>query len=869
MADVLPTLSAALADRYRLDRELGQGGMATVYLAHDHKLGRAVALKVLRPELAAALGGERFLREIEIAAKLAHPHILALHDCGEAAGLLYYTMPFVEGESLRDRLSRERQLPLDEALRIAREVADALSYAHALGLVHRDIKPENILFQAGHAVVSDFGIARAVSAAGGARLTETGLAVGTPAYMSPEQAAGSQAVDGRSDLYSLGCVLYEMLSGETPYTGPTPQAILAKKLSEPLPRISVVREAVGPGVEAVLAKALARTPADRWPTAAEFGSALAHGETPGAAWPAAPQALWWRPRRVAWAALAAAVVVAAALAVASGLRPDGPPRTAIAVLPLQNLSAEGPHAYFAFGLHDELLTQLAKVAALSVRPRTSVLRYSGTTKPMREIGVELAVGSIVEGTVQVVGNRLHVNVHLIDPVTEAQVWAEHFDRTLDDAFAVQTEIAQGIVQAVGARLSQAEQGAVGEPSTRNAEAYRLFLQGREYQSRPGYRRQNYEIAQRLFEQAIALDSAFALAHASLVGVHGAMIDFRFDTRPERVQRMRQDAEAARRLGPDLPLTHYALSAVHRIDGDYRASLREAVLYATALPGSANAWAGVGSAHYRVGEWSEALSGWRRAAELSPGDARFHLEVGNVLWLLHRYEEAVQAYDRALVLAPDMAVARLIRGLAYVLWQGRLDVLRAELDRGTEDYGPEGSGVHWRARMALWARDTDAVLALLPAPWRLTFVSQRFHEPALLYVAWAQRLRRDSVAARDAFRGALGQLDSALRTQPDAWQIHAARGLALAGLGRVSDARQEADWLSLSERSVGALYWAELGEARGLILAQAGLRDEALAELERQLGRPSNLSGPMLRVDPRWDPIRQDPRFQALLRRYRG
>ena len=279
MTDALGRLTAALADRYAIERELGQGGMATVYLARDHKLGRSVALKILRPELAAALGSERFLREIEIAAKLAHPHILALHDCGEADGLLYYTMPFVEGESLRDRLSRERQLPLEDALRITREVADALGYAHALGLVHRDIKPENILFQAGHAVVSDFGIAKAIAVAGTARLTETGLAVGTPAYMSPEQAAGSQDLDGRSDLYSLGCVLYEMLAGDPPFYASTPQAVVAKKLSEPLPRISVVREAVPPGIEAALNKALARTPADRWVTASDFAAALAHPET--------------------------------------------------------------------------------------------------------------------------------------------------------------------------------------------------------------------------------------------------------------------------------------------------------------------------------------------------------------------------------------------------------------------------------------------------------------------------------------------------------------------------------------------------------------------------------------------------------------
>ena len=319
-------LAAALRDRYRLERELGQGGMATVYLAEDLKHHRKVAVKVLRPELAATLGPERFVREIETTAQLTHPHILPLLDSGQVGGpheltadggrltaeFLYYVMPYVEGESLRDRIDRERQLPLEDALQIAREVADALSYAHTRGVVHRDIKPENILLESGHAVVADFGIARAVSAAGGARLTETGLAVGTPAYMSPEQAAGSGSIDGRSDVYSLGCVLYEMLSGETPYTGPTPQAVLAKKLSEPLPRISVVREAVSPGMEAALAKALARTPADRWATAAEFGAALAHPELVVAAVTGTRpmRASRWAPRWMPWAVGFAALAAA-------------------------------------------------------------------------------------------------------------------------------------------------------------------------------------------------------------------------------------------------------------------------------------------------------------------------------------------------------------------------------------------------------------------------------------------------------------------------------------------------------------------------------------------------------------------------------
>jgi serine/threonine-protein kinase len=265
-------VAAALAGRYRIERELGAGGMAVVYLADDPRHGRPVAVKVMRSELAAALGPERFLREIRIAARLRHPNIVPLYDSGEADGLLYYVMPYIEGESLRDRLRRERQLPVDEALGIAREVADALAHAHEHELIHRDIKPENILLEGGHAVVADFGIARAVGSAATTQLTTaTGLAIGTPAYMSPEQALGDAAVDARSDVYALGCVLYEMLAGEPPYTGPTPQAIVARQLAEPVRSLRIVREAVPDQLERAVMRALARVPADRFPSATAPG----------------------------------------------------------------------------------------------------------------------------------------------------------------------------------------------------------------------------------------------------------------------------------------------------------------------------------------------------------------------------------------------------------------------------------------------------------------------------------------------------------------------------------------------------------------------------------------------------------------------
>jgi eukaryotic-like serine/threonine-protein kinase len=322
VSDPRVQLQAGLAECYVLERELGRGGMATVYLARDLKHKRPVALKVLGPDLSHSLGVERFQREIETAAGLQHPHILPLHDSGEAAGLLWYTMPYVEGESLRDRLTREPQLPLEQALRIAREVADALAYAHERGVVHRDVKPENILLSGGHALVADFGVAKALDQASGGHLTEAGMAVGTPQYMAPEQAGGGP-VDARADVYALGCVLFEMLAGEPPFTGRTPQAVIAKRILEPVPHVRTLRESVSEDVERALTRALAKVPADRFPTAAEFARALSDAAPTmavSAATAAAPQAVpaggtrRWGPRRAVALGLAALLALGAGAA---------------------------------------------------------------------------------------------------------------------------------------------------------------------------------------------------------------------------------------------------------------------------------------------------------------------------------------------------------------------------------------------------------------------------------------------------------------------------------------------------------------------------------------------------------------------------
>src|SRR6266487_4251221 len=430
VTDPFAALNAALPDNYVIDRELGRGGMALVYLARDTRHERFVALKTLRPEIAMALGRERFLREIKLAAGLQHPNILPVYDSGDAGGTLYYVMPFVEGESLRDRLDREPQLPVDDALQIAKEVAEALGYAHSHDVVHRDIKPENIMMSGGHAIVTDFGIARAVSAAGGDKLTQTGLAIGTPAYMPPEQASGSGLVDRRSDIYSLACVLYETLAGQPPFTGPTAQAIMARHSLDAVPRLKIVRDAIPDDLELVIERALEKVPADRYQTSGEFSKALTAAST------GRVSRITAQPRRRRWsrrssiiaAAVIALVVVAGRLVIVGGGR-GGPPATGaldsrrVAVLYFSDLSRDSSLGHVAAGLTEGLITELQKVHALSVVSANGVAPFRGKEDSLSpdSIARALRASTLVDGSVEPVGDRVRVNVRLVDGTSGADV----------------------------------------------------------------------------------------------------------------------------------------------------------------------------------------------------------------------------------------------------------------------------------------------------------------------------------------------------------------------------------------------------------------------------------------------------------------
>ena len=660
MPDLLERLKSALADRYAVESEIGRGGMATVFLAEDLKHHRKVAIKVLHPEIASSLGAERFLQEIEIVAGLDHPHILPLHDSGEADGLLYYVMPYVEGESLRDLLQRETQLPVDEAVRIASEVAGALGSAHRHGVVHRDIKPGNVLLSEGHARVADFGIARAVTSAGAEKMTATGLAVGTPAYMSPEQAAGEEA-DERTDIYALGCVLYEMLAGEPPLVGPTTQSTAAKRLTDRPTPLPALRDSVSLELDAVVEKSLRRSPADRFRTADEFGASLAAAVTASEGLP--QPAIHESGRRFLWrsAAIAAAVLIGLIAAwqflpwPATMDREEGPAvgrdmSRSIAVLPFDNISGREEDSYFVEGVHAEILTRLAKIGGIVPISRASVVGYREDPKPPVQVAEELGVAVVLEGSVQRTGDRIRFNVQLTDGTGQV-VWAERYDRELsaDNLFAIQSDIAQQVTRALGAELSPAELRRIDRVPTADLDAYDFWVRAFHQVNEQG----NDEAALALLDHAIEIDPAFAAAYSLKAVALSSLFWGTGRTEQELCDEAAEALEAARSISPGLFDLHVDAGWYHyRCHLDYERALASIEQALQIAPSSVEALEVYGNILRRAGRVRESIDAHLRAVELSPryGDLHWHLKSSYAL--LRMPGEAERHAERAIALVPS-------------------------------------------------------------------------------------------------------------------------------------------------------------------------------------------------------------------------
>lgn len=693
--DLVTKLRAVLRDFYELEKEVGSGGMAVVFRARDLKHDRDVALKVLKPGLASQVGRERFLREIRMAARLTHPHILPLHDSGDASGLLYYVMPYVDGPSLKDRMREKAPLPVDEAVDIARAVAAALDYAHRQGVVHRDIKPANVMMNQGVAVVTDFGIGKALSVAGrlGTQLTQEGMLIGTPSYMSPEQARESGAVDGRSDIYSLGLVLHEMLTGEQLFTGPTPISVLVSRATEPMPELRFPATATE-DVRGAVRTALAESPDDRFATGADFVTALIGG---------------------------------ARRAGSDSFTPPATPRlqNSIAVLPFSNMSGDPEKEYFSDGVSEEIINSLTKLPGLRVAARTSSFAFKGENVDIKDAGRRLGVATVLEGSVRQSGDRLRVTAQLINVADGYHLWSERWDREMEDVFAVQDEIAAAIADRLRVSLTTSP-AAPAKPCTTNLGAYQLYLKGRHLWNHRD--KASLQKSVEYFQLAIERDPEFAHAYSGLADAYLLLGSYRIIARDEAHAKAKAAAKKACELDDSSAEAHTSMGQVLRGERDWEGEEREYRRAIELNPNYATAHQWYATLLAALGRMDEAVREVRRAEELDPLSHAILVTAAIVLDFARDVDGALRQLKRALELEPDFTSAVAFSGWVYAE-RGMFDEAFQANDWMAERFGESGSVTAQRAAIHALKGERELARELLEG------AIEQVADPGLVGLAW--------------------------------------------------------------------------------------------------------------------------------------
>lgn len=787
MIDLREQVQKTLGDSYNIEQELGGGGMSRVFLAEDVHLKRKVVVKVLPPEMAAAVSIDRFRREIQLAATLQHPHIVPLHSAGEIEGLPYFTMPYVRGESLRQHLAKVGELPLSEAVRTLREVASALAYAHENGVVHRDIKPENVLISGGSAVVTDFGVAKALTDSGGpttSSLTSMGVALGTPAYMAPEQATADPHVDHRADIYALGILAYEMVTGSTPFPGRSPQQTLAAHVTEMPEDVSRRRKNLPPGLSSIIMRCLEKRAADRPQSAHDLMNQLDALTTPsGGMNPTAAIRVGKKRPKLLIPIIAGVFILVPAIALYA-IRSRSTPQTesvetqprSIAVLPFTNMSGDASNEYFSDGLAEELLNVLAQISGLRVAARTSSFQFKGKNTDIREVGAKLGVATVLEGSVRKNGERMRITAQLIDAKTGYHMWSETFDRNVTDVFAVQDEITKAISRALEVQLGAAAPEKLEDIRPGNTEAHDLYLKGL-YGFNLRTKKGLYD-AVKYFEQSVAKDPTYANAYAMLVRSQLSLASFGYEPLKKLLPAAQRAANRAYELDSSLIQVKIARAVMSDALGNLELAERQMSEAVAANPNFSDARLFYAGLLGRQGRVQEALKQMRAAQTLDPLSVSNNLNLGVFLMFIRDYDGAIEAINRALGVDPDNGTAEMMLASTFSF-----------------------QGKHDRAR-----KTAMRALELEPGdPWLLLTL-------AFVY-------------------------------------------------GRAGDRQKAMEIVSAEEKKSSAVdYAAELAAAYGVL----GDKDRAFEWLSRM----QSIQGLAPQLDPMFDSLRSDPRFDAFLTKWK-
>jgi len=828
-----------MISHYKILEKLGEGGMGVVYKARDTRLDRIVALKFLSPRTIVGDNDKaRLIREAKAAAALSHPGICMIHEIGEDAGRSFVAMELIDGPDLEEKMESGR-FEIDEAIDIAIKVAEGLSEAHRAGTVHRDIKPANIMITSRNAVkIMDFGLAKST---GKGSLAETGSLVGTLAYMSPEQIRARET-DHRTDLFSLGMVLYEMIAGRAPFSGEYEAALIYSIVHEQHEPLRLHRADVPSELDGIVSKCLAKEPEDRYQSADDLKRDLMRLKGGGQAGMAS------QPTRQ---------------------------RKILAVLPFENL---GPRQeeYFADGMTEEITSRLAAVRGLGVISRTSAMRYKGTHKSLREIGADLKAQYVLEGTVRWDrggnGNgRVRITPQLIQVSDDTHLWSERYDRVIDDIFAIQSDIAEQVVRQLNVALPAPERRILEAKPTDDPDAYQAYLRGMAYAGRPDYAADDFRPAIRMFERAISLDPSFASAYAELSMTHSNMYFHGHDRTEGRLSEAKAAVDRAFELDPDLVEAHLALGLYYyRGYQDWDRALAELAVVERRTPNDSRVLAVIAAIKKRRGSMDSAIEHFKEAWRWSPRDAGLPHEIGCVHMTMRNYEEAERYYDLSISLAPDQTLAYVCK--AWNRWLGHGDTEGSGTALGLIPTRPDQDSAKSailefeRIRQEIFARDYEEALKLLAHASAVFDEGQWWFTPKALLEGHIYRVLGRTEEARCSYEAASGLLEREVELRPNDDRVRGSLGIAYAGLGRrdraIGEGKRGTELVPVSRNAVVGPFRVE---DLALIYAMVGEHDLAFDQLEYLLSMPAWFSTSLLQIVPWWDPLREHPRYEGILK----